>query len=49
MEMLEITENVRKFLEKSMEQWRLLLTSNGGKSWDVAVKRGIFQGDGLSP
>ena len=49
MEMFGIAENVRTFLEKSMEQWKLLLTSNGEDLGEVDVKRGIFQGDSLSP
>ena len=32
-----------------MEQWKLSLTSNGEDLGEVDVKRGIFQGDSLSP
>ena len=32
-----------------MEQWKLSLTSNGEDLGEVHVKRGIFQGDSLSP
>ena len=39
----------RNFFEKSMEQWKLSLTSNGEDLRKVDVKRGIFQGDSLSP
>ena len=49
MEMFGIAENVRNLLEKSMEQWKLSLTSNGEDLGEVNVKRGIFQGDNLSP
>ena len=49
MEMVEITENLRTFLQKSMQQWRLSLTTNGEDLGDVNVKRRIFQGDCLSP
>ena len=48
MELFGIAENVRNFLEKSMEQWKLSLTSNGEDLEEVDVKRGIFQGDSLS-
>ena len=48
-EMFGIAENVRKFLEKNMEQWKLSLTSNWEDLGDVKVRRGIFQGDSLSP
>ena len=46
---MELFEIVRNFLEKSMEQWKLSLTSNGEDLWKVDVKRGIFHGDSLSP
>ena len=49
MEMFGVAENVREFLRRSMTQWKLSLTSNGEKLGDVDVKRGIFQGDSLSP
>ena len=49
MEMFGIAENVRNFLLRSMDQWKLSLTSNGEDLGDVHVKRGIFQGDSLSP
>ena len=45
MEMFGITENLRKFLQKSMQRWRLSLTANGQDLGEVNVKRGIFQGD----
>jgi len=32
-----------------MGQWKLSLTANGEKNGDVDIKRGIFQGDSLSP
>ena len=49
MEMFGIVENLRTFLQKSMQQWRLSLTANGEDLGEVNVKRGIFQGDSLSP
>ena len=33
----------------SMQQWRLSLSANGEDMGEVNVKRGIFQGDSLSP
>ena len=44
-----IAENLRTFLQKSMQQRRLSLTANGEDLREVNVKRGIFQGDSLSP
>ena len=49
MELFGIAENVRNILEQSTEQWKLSLTSNGGDLGEVDVKRGIFQGNSLSP
>ena len=49
MEMVVITENLRTFLQKSMQQWRLSLTPNGEDLGEVNVERRIFQGDSISP
>ena len=47
--MFGIAENVRNLLKMNMEQWNLLLASNGEDLEVVNVKRGIFQGDSLTP
>ena len=39
MEMFGIAENLRTFLQKSMQQWRLSLTANGEDLREVNVKR----------
>ena len=49
MELFGIAENVREFLQNSMKQWELTLTSNGEELGSVKIKRGIFQGNSLSP
>ena len=49
MELFGTEENVRNFLEKSMEQWKLSLKSNGEDLGKANVNRGIFQGGSLSP
>ena len=49
MEIFGIAENVRNFLGRSIEHWNLSLTSNSEVLGEVDVKRGIFQGDSLSP
>ena len=49
MKMFGIAENLRAFLQKSMQQWRISLTANGEDLGEVHVKRGIFQGDSPSP
>ena len=48
MEMFGIAENLRTFLQKSMQQWRLSLTANGEDLGEVNVKRGIFQGASIA-
>ena len=48
MEMFGIAKNLRTFLQKSMQQWRLSLTANGEDLGEVNVKGGIFQGDSLN-
>ena len=45
-ELFGILDNVRSILEKSMGQWKSLLTSSGE---DPDVKKGAFQVDSLSP
>ena len=47
-ELFGFADNVKNSLEKDMEQWKLLLRSNGEDLEEVDVKRGIFQGDSLS-
>ena len=49
MEMFGIAKNLRTFLQKSMQQWRLSLTPNGKDLGEANVKRDTFQGDRLSP
>ena len=41
--------NLRTFLQKIIKQWRLSLTANDEDQGEVNVKRGILQGDSLSP
>ena len=47
--MFGIAEQLRTFLQKSMEQWRLSLTTNGEDLGEVNEKSEIFQGDSLLP
>jgi len=51
LEMLRVgvAGNVEKLLSKSMADWKTVLTSNGEVLGEVAINRGIFQGDSLSP
>ena len=47
--MFGIAVNVRQFLLSSMKKWKTELTSGGQQLGVVNIKRGIFQGDSLSP
>ena len=49
MEIYGIADNIRKFITSSMETWKTKLTANGSDLADVNIRRGIFQGDSLSP
>ena len=42
-------ENMVHYIEKSMGQWQVELSVNGNILGTVNVRRGIFQGDSLSP
>ena len=48
LDMLGIADNVRRFLNKSMKKWKLLLNSNGSDLCEANINRGILQGDNLS-
>ena len=42
-------ENTIRFLKNTMPNWKTILTSSGTRLAEVNIKRGIFQGDSLSP
>ena len=42
-------ENIKSLLVNSMEKWRFMLCSGNSELGEVQLKRGIFQGDSLSP
>ena len=44
-----IAGNIKKLLTESMKNWRTELSSGGNVLGEVHIKRGIFQGDSLSP
>ena len=48
-EMFGVAENVGGLLKSSMESWRTQLMGGGDVLGTVDIKRGIFQGDSLSP
>ena len=48
-EMVGVAENVRGLLTRSMTNWKTELRANDEVLGEVDIKRGIFQGDSLSP
>ena len=49
LEMVNVADNVIEMLKRSMNNWNVNLTSSGDFLGNVNIKRGIFQGDSLSP
>ena len=49
LEVFRVAENTKNFLARSMNKWTLELMSNGVSSGNVEIRRGICQGDSLSP
>ena len=47
--MAQVPQNVTTFLQRSMRNWKTELTSYGASLGTVNIRRGIFQGDSLSP
>ena len=44
-----MSEQIKLFLSESIKAWRVDLTCNNQSLGRVDIKRGIFQGDSLSP
>ena len=49
MKFANVADNIMKFLKRSIKSWNVNLSSGGEFLANVKVKRGIFQGDSLSP
>ena len=49
LELFGAAQNVKTLLENSMNGWQTELTSDGESLGSVSIRRGIFQGDSLSP
>ena len=47
--MVGVSEQIKPFLSESMKAWRVDLICNNQSLGRVDIKRGIFQGDSLSP
>ncbi|XP_065055326.1 uncharacterized protein LOC135683871 [Rhopilema esculentum] len=47
--MFNVADNIHNLIRKLMRSWTVELTSEGEMLDEVKIKRGIFQGDSLSP
>ena len=48
-ELVQVSDNILKFVKRSMVNWQTELTSCGESFAKVNIRGGIFQGDSLSP
>ena len=44
-----VAENIKSLVVNSMEKWKVMLCSGNSELGEVEIKRGVFQGDSLSP
>ena len=49
LDLFGVAENIRTLLVNSMEKWKVMLCAGNLELGEVDIKRGIFQGDSLSP
>ena len=49
LEMVRGAKNMITVISNSMANWKTVLTSGGTDLGQVGIRRGIFQGDSLSP
>ena len=49
LDLFGVAENINSLLVNSMEKWKVMLCSGNSELGEVEIKRGIFQGDSLSP
>ena len=49
LELYKCSPTLVQFLRLSMKQWKTVMSVNGLTLGTVSIKRGIFQGDSLSP
>ena len=49
LDLFGVAENIKGLLANSMEKSKLMLCSGNSELSEVEIKRGIFQGDSLSP
>ena len=46
---MQVSDNILKFVKRSMANWQTELTSCGESLAKCNIRKGIFQGDSLSP
>ena len=49
LDLFGVAENSKSLLVNSMEKWKVMLCSGNSELGEVEIKRGIFQGNSLSP
>lgn len=49
LDLFAVAENIKRVSSSSIKNWKLELTSSGVSLGEVNIRRGIFQGDSLSP
>ena len=49
LDLFGVAGNIKSLLVKSMENWKAMLCSGNSELGEVEIRRGIFQGDSLSP
>ena len=49
LDLFRVAENIKSLLLNSMKKWKEILCSENSELGEVEIKRGIFQGDSLSP
>ena len=49
LDLFGVAENIKSLLVNSIEKWKVKLCSGNSELGEVEIKRGIFQGDSLSP
>ena len=49
LDLFGVAENIKSLLVNTMKKWKVMLCSENSDLGEVEIKRGIFQGDSLSP
>ena len=49
LDLFGVADNIKSFLVNSMQKLKVMLCSGNSESGEFEIKRGIFQGDSLSP